>query len=112
MDEERLLSSPIDFGICTVQFPSMKACYKTKSEMERGHMLDYLLASSACFPVFPMTEINGYKYIDGGFSDNLPIDLALDMGADEIVVVDMHLIRFIHNISIVLLFFIHVHQLI
>ncbi len=92
MDEERLLSSPIDFGICTVQFPSMKACYKTKSEMERGHMLDYLLASSACFPVFPMTEINGYKYIDGGFSDNLPIDLALDMGADEIVVVDMHLI--------------------
>ena len=57
MDEERLLSSPIDFGICTVQFPSMKACYKTKSEMERGHMLDYLLASSACFPVFPMTEI-------------------------------------------------------
>lgn len=92
MDEERLLSSPIDFGICTVQFPSMKACYKTKSEMERGHMLDYLLASSACFPVFPMTEINGNKYIDGGFSDNLPIDLALDMGADEIVVVDMHLI--------------------
>lgn len=65
MDEERLLSSPIDFGICTVQFPSMKACYKTKSEMERGHMLDYLLASSACFPVFPMTEINGNKYIDG-----------------------------------------------
>lgn len=92
MDEERLLSSPIDFGICTVQFPSMKACYKTKSEMERGHMLDYLLASSACFPVFPMTVINGNKYIDGGFSDNLPIDLALDMGADEIVVVDMHLI--------------------
>lgn len=92
LQEEKLLQSSIDFGLCTVSFPSMKPCYITKKEMKKEHILDYLLASSACFPVFPMREIEGSKYIDGGFYDNLPIDLALDMGADEIVVVDMHYI--------------------
>lgn len=90
LKEDRLIESPIDFGLCTVHFPTMKPLYITKKEMNKEHILDYLLASSACFPVFPMIEIENNKYVDGGFYDNLPIDLALDMGADEIVVVDMH----------------------
>lgn len=90
LKEDKLLDSPIDFGLCTVHFPTMKPLYITKKEMKKEHILDYLLASSACFPVFPMREIESNKYIDGGFYDNLPIDQALDMGADEIVVVDMH----------------------
>ena len=34
--------------------------------------------------------LEGEKHIDGGYHDNLPINLALDMGADEIIAVDLN----------------------
>lgn len=89
LDEEKLLKSPIDFGLCTTTFPQLKKVYITKNEMG-PEIYDYLMASSACFPIFPRYTIDGIDYIDGGYTDNLPIDLAIDMGADEIIVVDMH----------------------
>lgn len=89
LDEEKLLSSSIDFGLCTVQFPSLKPLFITKREMEKEHIFDYLIASASCFPAFPVHTFNGQSYIDGGYYDNLPIDLAFDMGADEVIVVDM-----------------------
>ena len=49
----------------------------------------YLIASASCFPAFPVKEIHGKKYIDGGYYDNIPIQLALDLGADEIIAVDL-----------------------
>lgn len=88
-DEEAFYASAIDFGLCTVRYPKFEPVFKTKKQLG-DHAYDYLLASSACFPVFPMVEIEGEKYVDGGYFDNLPIDLALSMGADEVVVVDMH----------------------
>lgn len=89
LDEEAFLSSPMDFGLCTVKYPSLEPIFVTKQEMA-GHVYDYLLATSACFPVFPMVVIDEEKYLDGGYYDNLPIDLALSMGADEIYVCDLH----------------------
>lgn len=91
LDTKKLLSSPIDFGLCTVKYPLLKPLFITKSEMETEHIYDYLMASAACFPVFPIIDINGESYVDGGYYDNLPIDLALDMGADEIIAVDLHM---------------------
>lgn len=90
LDEKALLDSNIDFGLCTVKYPSLKPVYITKNEMPYVHIYDYLLASAACFPAFPMIEIDGEKYLDGGYYDNLPIDLAIRMGADEIIAVDLH----------------------
>lgn len=89
LDEDKLLASSTDFGLCTVYYPSLKPLFITKTEMEKEHILDYLIASASCFPVFPIHKIGNDEFIDGGYYDNLPIDLALDMGADEVVVVDM-----------------------
>lgn len=89
LDEDKLLSSPIDFGLCTVQFPSLKPVLITKEEMEKQYIYDYLISSASCFPAFPVHTFNGQSYIDGGYYDNVPIDLAFDMGADEVIVVDM-----------------------
>ena len=47
-------------------------------------------ASASCFPVFPTHNFQNQSFIDGGYYDNVPVDLALDMGADEVIVVDMH----------------------
>ncbi|MCD7949067.1 MAG: patatin-like phospholipase family protein [Erysipelotrichaceae bacterium] len=90
LDEEKLLSSPIDFGLCTVTYPHLKPLMITKTEMKQEYIFDYLIASASCFPVFPIHTFNNQSFIDGGYFDNVPIDLAFDMGADEIIVVDMH----------------------
>lgn len=90
LKEEQLLSSPIDFGLCTVHYPSLKPLFITKMEMEKDYIFDYLIASASCFPVFPIHTIKDKDFIDGGYYDNLPIDLAFEMGADEVIVVDMN----------------------
>ncbi len=90
LNEDQLLNSPIDFGLCTVHFPSLKPLFITKNEMEKEYIFDYLISSASCFPVFPIHSFKGESFIDGGYYDNVPIDLAFDMGADEVIVVDMH----------------------
>ena len=47
------------------------------------------MASATCFPAFQKKEIKGEHFIDGGYYDNLPINLAIEMGADEIIAVDL-----------------------
>lgn len=91
LDEDQLLNSPIDFGLCTVYYPSLKPLLITKHEMEKEHIYDYLIASASCFPVFPVHSFLDQSFIDGGYYDNVPVDLAFEMGADEVIVVDMHL---------------------
>lgn len=90
IDEEAIRKSKVDFGLVTVQFPSLKSCEMTKSEIPQGLMQDYILASSAIFPLFPMHKIGDQMYLDGCYYDNLPIDLALRMGAANIIAVDLH----------------------
>lgn len=89
LNEDKLLASPIDFGLCAVHFPSLKPLFITKREMEKKYIFDYLISSASCFPVFPIHTFQGQSFIDGGYYDNVPIDLAFDMGADEVIVVDM-----------------------
>ena len=47
------------------------------------------MASATCFPAFKMKEIDGDKYIDGGYYDNLPIELAIKLGAEFLIIVDL-----------------------
>ncbi len=89
LDEPRFRSSPIEYALVTVEYPNMKPLELRKEDIPEGQVCDYLLASSACFPAFKFKEINGTKYIDGGYHDNLPMNLALKMGAEEIIAVDL-----------------------
>lgn len=81
--------SPIDYGLVTYNLTNKKTKMMTKNKIPEKRLCDYLMASATCYPAFQMKEIEGEKYIDGGFSDNLPMNLALDMGADELIVVDL-----------------------
>lgn len=81
VDEEKLRRSPIDFGLVTVRYPSLQAVELTKAQIPEGRIKDYLIATASCFPAFPVYEFDGQQYIDGGYQDNLPIALALRMGA-------------------------------
>lgn len=90
IDEEALRASPVDFALVTVEYPSMKPLELRKGDIPQGMMAEYLLASAACFPAFKTRVIEGAQYIDGGYYDNLPINLAIDMGAQVIIAVDLH----------------------
>lgn len=90
IDEEKIRASDIDYGLVTVKFSSLKPLELTKSEIPHGKLKDYIMASSSIFPIFPMHNIENEMYLDGCYYDNLPIDLALKMGADEVVAIDLH----------------------
>lgn len=90
IDEDKVRASDVDYGLVTVQFSSLKAMELTKEEIPQGMLKDYIMASSSIFPVFPMHKIGTELYLDGCYYDNLPIDLALKMGADEVIAVDLH----------------------
>lgn len=96
-NEEKLKNSNVDFGLVTVEFPSLKPIEITKKEIPTGNLADYLIASSSCFPAFPIHNFNGTGYIDGGYYDNLPIHLAFEMGATEVIAVELNAHKFTHE---------------
>ncbi len=89
LDEDKLFKSNIDYGLVTTYFPSLKGKYVRKKDLKKGDTKKYLLASCSCFPAFKPTLIGKNNFVDGGYYDNLPINLAISMGADEIIAVDM-----------------------
>lgn len=89
-DEKKFRESKIEFGIVTTQVKPPKKIEKFVDEMEEGKVTDYILASTACFPIMQPYNINGKDYVDGGYMDNVPFNMALKRGADELVIVDMH----------------------
>lgn len=85
LSEKSVRESGISVGIMTTEYPSMKAAPFTLEDIPFGMLDDYLLASSTVFPSMEPKVVSGKKYIDGGYSDNFPVNLALDLGAEEII---------------------------
>jgi len=88
-NKKKFSNSLIDYGIVTYNFTKLKPCVKTKEELLNENIARYIAASATCFPAFKMLDIDGEKYIDGGYYDSLPINLAIDMGATEVVAIDL-----------------------
>lgn len=89
VDEDRLRAAPVRYGLTLTEMNSLKSVQCPLEDIPRGQLREYLLASSACFPALRPRELDGVKYIDGGWRDNLPLHLAADMGADELLGVDI-----------------------
>ena len=85
LDEEKVRSSGKILGIMTTEYPIFKCASFTLNDIPKGRIGDYLLASSTVFPSMEPKAIRGKKYVDGGYSDNIPVNLALDLGANEII---------------------------
>ena len=90
LDYAKLSSSAMDFGLLCVEVPSFQACEQTKATLSKQSLAHWVMASASCFPAFPIYNINGKSYIDGGYYDNLPIDLAFKMGASEVIAISLH----------------------
>ena len=89
IDEEAVRTSPIHFGLVMTELGSLRSVQCPIEDIPEGQLKDYMLASSACFPALRPREIDGVKYIDGGWRDNMPLELAAKMGATELIGVDV-----------------------
>ncbi len=90
LDEGTVRASGMEVGVMTVRVPQLAAVPMRLRDMQPGSLADWVIASASCFPVFPMHKIGSDRYVDGGYFDNMPIDMAIADGADEIVAVDIH----------------------
>ncbi len=85
IDEDKVRKSKIKFGLVTVRLHDFTPLELTIDDIPKGKLTDYIMAS--CYlPIFNMSKIiDDHYYIDGGFSNVLPITLLERMGCDEII---------------------------
>ena len=89
MDEDKIRKSPMEYGLVTTEFPSMNPRYLWKEDIPKGRLLDFMAASCAAFPAIHTYEIDGTTYIDGGYSNNLPVFMARQKNAKFIIAVEL-----------------------
>lgn len=87
IDDQKIRDARMDLGVLVVEFPSLKPYYLWKEDIPKGRIGDFVMASSSAFPALQVYEIDGKKFVDGGFENNLPIHMAVDRGATDIVAV-------------------------
>lgn len=90
IDEGRVRASGMELGMMLTHVPSLNSVEVRLKDVPQGRLHDYILASAACFPIFPLKQIGGERYMDGGYADNMPIAMAIGDGAEEIIAVDIH----------------------
>ena len=94
-DEEKIRRSPVDFGVVVVEKDTLKPHYVFKEDMKPGQIIDYVMASASIFPAVHTYTIEGKEYMDGGYADVMPVKMAQDKGADEIIAVYLNALGFI-----------------
>jgi NTE family protein len=89
VEEETFRKSSIEYGLVVTEIPALKGHYLLKDKIPKGKLIDFVVASASCFPAAHYHVIDGVKYIDGAYTDNLPVKMALDQKATRIIVVDL-----------------------
>lgn len=88
IDEDRVRRSKIDFGISAFSISDKTEMSLFREDIPKGKMIEYIMAS-ACFPVFKKRIIDKKKFIDGGVANNMPTDMLLSRGVDNIITVNV-----------------------
>lgn len=80
-----------DFDKLAIPFRAVATDIKNgnKVVLKSGSLAKAIYASSSIPGGFQPININGIDLVDGGVSDNIPIQVARDMGADIIIAVDV-----------------------
>ncbi len=80
-----------DFDKLAIPFRAVATDLETGSAvvLDKGDLASSMVASMAVPALFPPVELNGRLLVDGGVSNNIPIDVARALGADIVIVVDI-----------------------
>lgn len=86
IDFPAIMANPAEYWLVTTNAATGKPTYFSKEDMiqdDYRHIMASCAIPAACRPV----EINGQYYYDGGISDAIPVQRALDAGCDKLVVI-------------------------
>lgn len=88
MNEEKLMLSPVDFGLVTYSVSDGTLQELWKADIPRGKLVDYLMASSR-LPGVKAKVIDEKVFLDGGVADNMPVSMLAARGYTNIIAVDV-----------------------
>ena len=57
--------------------------------IEQGYLVDAMMASMSVPGALPPYRLDGRLLVDGGVTNNMPVDVARDLGADVVIAVDI-----------------------
>jgi len=86
IDEKKLRDSKMLFGFVTVSLTDMKPLELFLDHIPEGKVVEYLMAS-ANLPAFKQEKLDGKHFMDGGFYDNLPLNMLVGKGFKNIIAV-------------------------
>jgi NTE family protein len=88
-DMEKFKKSDKKLTVVVSEFPIMKERDIVVKDMPEAEWKDWMIASGSFFPAMQMTTINGVDYLDGGYRNNVPVDLLLNDGEKNIFSIDV-----------------------
>ncbi len=88
----RKVESPTDFDTLPLPFRAVAADIETGEAVipKYGNLAQIVRASMSVPGVFAPIEVDGRVLVDGGIVNNVPIDQALALGADVLIVVELY----------------------
>ena len=88
-DEEKIKNSERELFVVTYSVSDRKELAVDIRSGETGSIKDMLLAS-AYFMVFKNEKLGGKRYVDGGGFNNVPINVLIDRGYEDIIVIRIY----------------------
>ncbi|MHB8910587.1 MAG: patatin-like phospholipase family protein [Syntrophales bacterium] len=84
-----------DFDRLRIPFRAVAADIETGEAvvLDKGDLATAMRASMSIPGVFAPVEMNGRLLVDGGIADNLPVDVAKNLGAEILIVVNIGTLR-------------------
>lgn len=89
VDEDKIRSSDRELFITTISLDEWKGIVVDVKSLPEGDIPDALLAS-AYFMAFKNEKLGGKRFIDGGGFNNVPINVLVDQGYQDIIVMRIY----------------------
>lgn len=84
-DYDTFFASPVDFRVGATNIDTGKAVFFSKEDLRKS--MDAVRASASLPMVSPIVEFNGYRLLDGGVSDPIPVERSMLDGNERNVLV-------------------------
>lgn len=86
--EDEIRNSHIKGGLVYTE-PPFKLKEIKFEDIPENEIIDYLMASCAAFPFLKKRKIKEKECLDGFYTDNMPINLAIELGSQKIIAINI-----------------------
>lgn len=89
VDEEKVRQSEMELIMGTLSLNDRKGVEIEAKSLSEGELKDYLIAS-ASLPLFKQEKLQGKTFLDGGIVNNVPVDMLLKRGYEDIIIIRIY----------------------